>query len=212
MARYFGTYADFETVSKKDAAALLGADSMVGDVFDIEFELANGVTKAWLVSRFGERVGYFDPNTSRKLNLAKADGLTCKAVLSFVAFTNRSDEGRYWGSAAIICYKPAYNDEFSKFIAAVSKKIADDVRPRVDFDNEAVDKIIESGGAWMPSQTVSIPSGDKGMAIIKRRRSVTDKLIEQGRARNKGCYVASWAVLLAVVVLVVFGLKSCLGW
>ena len=33
--RYFGSYARFDTKSKKDAAPLLGADNAVGDAFDI---------------------------------------------------------------------------------------------------------------------------------------------------------------------------------
>lgn len=212
MARYFGRYADFETVSKESAASLLSADNMVGDVYDIVIEYDGDATKAWLVSRFDERIGFFDPDVSRRLNIAKADGLACKAILSFVAFTNHPEDGYYWGSAAIVCYPPAYEQEFSKFIAGVAAKIGDDVRPRVDFDGEAVDKVIESGGDWMPSQTVPLPSDQEGMAILKRRRRMLDKLIEQGRSRNKGCFVASWVVLLAVVALIVFGLKSCFGW
>lgn len=212
MADYFGTYAKFQVASKSDAGLLLGADNMVGDVYDVSLELVDGVHKAWLDNRFGQRIGYFDEKTSRKLGLLSADGLVEKAILSFVAFSNKVDEGSYWGEAALICYKPAYASEFDTFIEGVSKKIGDDVRPKIDFDREGVDKVIESGGQWTPTQSVSLPENNKDMAVIKRRRSVTDKLVEQGRAGNKGCYVASWVVLLAVVALIVFGLKSCFGW
>lgn len=214
MKRYFGAYANFETPSKEDAASLLSADNMVGDVYDIDivYDPETSATRAWLVSRFDERIGFFDPDVSRKINLARADGLECKGILSFLAFTNHPGDGHYWGSAAVICYPTAHAQEFTVFIDAVSKKIGDDVRPRIDFDGEAVDKVIESGGTWMPTQTITLPSDEKGMAILKRRRRMTDKLIEQGRARNKGCYVASWVCLLAVVALIVFGLKSCFGW
>ena len=34
---YTGFYARFDTPSKKDAAVLLGADNLVGDLFDVEF-------------------------------------------------------------------------------------------------------------------------------------------------------------------------------
>lgn len=212
MQKYFGKYVDFQTASKADAGALLGADIAVGDVCDIEIDLEDGVHKAWITNKAGQRVAFFDAKFSRKLSLLAADGLIEKAILSFVAFTDHPDDGHYWGQAAVICYGAPYAQEFDRFVDNVAAKIGSDVRPRIDFDAEAVDKVIDSGGTWMPIQNVTLPDMQKGAAIIKRRRSVTDKLIDQGRAGNKGCYLASWAFLLAVVALIVFGFKSCLGW
>ena len=37
---YFSMYARFETESKEDAAAFLGADNIIGDAFSIEQEYA----------------------------------------------------------------------------------------------------------------------------------------------------------------------------
>lgn len=206
MDNYFGRYERFETASKKDAAALLGADNLVGDVYDIDIEMVDGAQRAWLVSRFDARIGYFDTKISRKLSVLKAQGLTCKAILSFVAFTENSEEGKYWGDVAVICYNPAYAEDFAPFMKAVSKKLGEGVRPKVDLGADGADKIIESHGEWMPKQTVSYPDKgqNKGTAIIKRRRSVTDKLVEQGRAGNKGCYIVSWVFLLALVALIVY--------
>ena len=212
MQSYYGRYADFRTVSKADAGVLLGADTAVGDVCDIEITLEDGIYKAWLINRFGQRIGYFDVDFSRRLSLLSADGLAQKAILSFIAFTDHPDEGHYWGQAAVICFNPAYESDFDTFIGNVAERIGQDLRPRIDFDAEAVDKIVESNGEWMPKQNISLPDMQKGMAIIKRRRSVTDKLIAQGRSGNKGCYIASWIVLLAVVALLVFAFKSCVGW
>ena len=62
--RYFGTYARFETKSKKDAAALLGADNLVGDVFELEFIVRDKKNVAWLKNRFG---GLSDILTKRLL-------------------------------------------------------------------------------------------------------------------------------------------------
>lgn len=212
MPKYFGEYANFETASKKDSGLLIGADNMVGDIYDLIVELNDGVHKAWLNNRFDQRIGFLDENTSRQISLMLADGMVCKAILSFVAFTSVPDEGHYWGQVAIICYNPAYESEFTNFIKGVSEKIADDVRLKLDFDNEGVEKIIESGGTWLPSQTISLPDVNKQMSIIKRKRKLSDRMIESGRAGNKGCYVVSWIFLLAVVALIVFLLKSCIGW
>lgn len=211
MKDYFGEYATFEVASKKESGILLGADNMVGDIYDISIELQNGIYKAWIDNRFGQRIGYFDPDESRNLSLAAADGLVLKAILSFVAFTNHPGEGHYWGGMAIIGYNPVYKEEFSVFINGVSKKISDDIRPKLDFGKEGIEKIIESNGEWIPTQTIPLPEVNKGMAILKRKRKMMDKLIEQGRSKNKGCYVASWIFLLCLVALIVFIAKSCVG-
>ena len=64
--RYFGTYARFDTLSKKDAAILLGADNPIGDVFEIVFQTDNGVSTAWMKNRFGALIGFLDAELSRR--------------------------------------------------------------------------------------------------------------------------------------------------
>lgn len=211
MENYFGEYERFEVPVKKDAGLLLGADNMVGDIYDIECELADGVHTAYMVNRFGQKPGCFNPETSRELSIMQAKGLVCKAVLSFVAFTDHPDEGHYWGEVALICYNPAYEAAFLKFITSVANRMADGVRTKVDLGEDGVEKIIASDGEWIPKQTVPMPDKSKGMAIMKSHRKLSDKLIEQGRRGNKGCYVVSWVFLLIIVALLVFALKTCMG-
>ena len=207
MEHYFGTYRAFETTSKKDAAVLLGADNIVGDVYDIELELQDGTHKAWLVNRFNQKVAFFDPNFSRQLSIQRAGGHTLKAVLSFVAFTESTG---YWGEMAVICYSPQHEAAFTRFIENVGKKMGEGKRLRVDLGAEAVRRVIESDGAWVPEQTVPLPK-KKGTVIVKDSRSMNDKLIEQGRKGNVGCYALSWAFIIAVVAGVIFLVKMLLG-
>lgn len=209
MDQYFGTYQTFETVSKKDAAVLLGADNLVGDRYTIEIELDGDAHKAWLISRFDQRIGFFDGNFSRRLSILKANGLELTAILSFVAYTDMPEPGRYWGEMAVIAYNPAHKEAFERFITTVCTRMFDNVRTRVNFDAEGVERIISSGGSWVPEQTVPMPSKKKGTVIMKSKRSVSEKLIEQGRKGNKGCYVVSWAFIIALVAALLFGLKAC---
>lgn len=212
MEHYFGAYQKFETPGKNEAGILLGADNLVGDLYEIQLKLAEGEHKAWLISRFDQRVGCFDAGFSRRLSVLAAGGLTMKAMLSFVAFTEEGDNSRYWGEMAIFCYDPAYADAFEKFMEGVGVKMQDNVRLRIDLGAEGVQKVLESNGAWLPEQTVPMPSRQKGTVIMKDRRSLSDKMIEQGRQGNKGCYAISWAFIIALVALVVFGIKAIMGW
>lgn len=208
MPNYFGAYLDFQTLNKKEAALLVGADNTVGDIYDIEDHLEDETHKMVLVNRFEQQVGYFDSDISRKLALFSAKGMIIKGILSFVAFSEDEEGGHYWGNAAVVCFDPAYEEEFSTFIYNVSNLVADNIRPALDLDQNGIKKVIDSDGEWVPSDRISLPETQKGMAFIKRRRKMTEKMIEQGRKKNVGCYIISWVFLLAIVALIVFAVKS----
>ncbi len=207
--RYFGTYARFETASKKDAAPLLGADNLIGDEFDIVFQTEGGTASAWMKNRFGALIGFFDPSVTRQLQLLSARGWKLKALLSFVAYTDSPDPGFYWGEAALICYDPQWDKEFSLYASTLGKRMGDGIRPDVELGEQGVDQVIESEGAWTPKKTCPLPEKKAGTVILKNRRKLSENLIEQGRKGNKGCYFVSWAFLLALVAGALFALKSC---
>lgn len=198
----------------------MGADNAVGDIYDIDIILEEGEYTAWLVNQFNKRVGYFDKDFSKKLALFSADGLVEKAILSFIALKDNVEEsddgksvvrGTYWGNVAVICYSPAESAAFETFIANVAAKIADDVRPKIDLGDEVAKNVVATKGQWLPTQNAVLPDNDKTLRYIKRRRKATEKLVDQGRAGNKGCYVLSWAFIIAVIAVIAFAVKSCLG-
>lgn len=205
---YFGSYERFETVSKKDAAQLLGADNFVGDRYEIEFTTEKGKHRAWLKNRFDARVGYFNEELSRKLSLYEARGWRLVALLSLVAFTDTPEPGIYWGEAALIGYDPR-EKSFDAYVDKLSGRLGEGNRPVVDLGEQGITQVIESNGTWAPTKLLSRPEKKAGTAYIKTRRTYKDKLIEEGRKGNKGCYFGSIVSFIALIILAVFGLKSC---
>lgn len=206
---YFGAYARFETSSKKEGSALVGADNLVGDLFSIEFVTTEGTTIAWMKNRFGALVGFFDENLSRRLAIMKARGWKLQALLSFVAYTDAPEPSKYWGEAAVVAFDPQYEEAFDLFLSQVGKRLAEGVRPEVDLGAQAVQSVVENGGRWQPSRTIPLPKREAGTVIMKSRRKFSEKIIEMGRSRAIGCYIVSWAFLLAVAAAIIFGLKAC---
>ena len=49
------------------------------------------------------------------------------------------------------------------------------------------------------------------MAVLKDHQSMSEKMIEQGRARNKGCYVVSWAFIIVVVLVIAYFVAHAFG-
>ena len=209
MERYFGTYQTFRTVSKKDAALLMGSNTLVGDRYRINLTMDEGVHRAWLINKFYETIGYFDDGFSRELSLFAAEGLELVGILSLVAFTETPEPGEYWGQAAVIGYSPHYAEEFNRFVDGVCGLIGKGIRPKLALKGPAVDEIINSNGTWLPSEREPLPEKQRGMALLKTRRGFIDGLVEAGRTGNKGCYILSWAFLLALVAAIIIGLESC---
>lgn len=208
-SRYFGTYARFDTEDKRKAADLLGADNLAGDRYDIEFVLGEEESTAWLKSRFGKLVGFLDEKATRQVSLYLAKGWKVEAYLSFVAFTEEPAPGYYWGQVALIAYAPSLEEVMGVFTEKLSDMLGDGVRPQVDLGSGAIDEMIKTKGEWFPKGREKLPEHDKKTSIVKDHRSANDKLIEKSRKGSIGCYVGSWVFLLAVVTLIIYGLKSC---
>ena len=206
---YFGRFARFDTVSKKDAAQLVGSDNLVGDVYEIEFSTRDGQRVAWLKNRFGATVGFFDQQVSRQLSIFAAREWKIRAILAFVAFTESPDPGHFWGECALLCFDPQESSAFEVFLAGIARRMAEGMRPDIDLGAQGVAKILESQGLWTPTQYSPLPNRETGTVLIKTRRSLKEKLFEQARAGNKGCYVLSWGFVLAIVVGAVLWMRSC---
>ncbi len=205
--RYYGEYARFNTTSKKDAALLTGADNIVGDSFSISLRADHGSTTAWIVNKFGVSIGFIDGATIiRELQLCFARTWTVRAFLSFVAYTDSPEPGFYWGEVALVCNDPHYNTEFDAFSKKVCSMLADGVRPDVSLGTTGVDSIIRMKGDWMTHNRRPYPKLAGGTVYLKKRARLSEKIIEQGRARNKGCYAISILFICAVCALIVFGI------
>lgn len=206
---YFATYARFETPDKETAAAFFGANNIIGDAFSIEREYVDGEARAWIVNPFGQRMGILEEKAAEKVDLCNARGWTTVALLALVAFTEKPAPGFYWGEVVIISYDPAYEAAFSTFANGVGTMLGKGIRPDVNLGRGSLQKVVESGGEWMPSDRVAMPNKEKGTAWVKTERSGTEMLVGQARKGNIGCTIASWIFLLALVALILFGLHSC---
>ena len=206
--QYSGFYARFEAPSKKIGGILTGADTLVGDDFEIFFKVEDGLTRAWAKNRFGAEVGFFDADASRKLQLAHARGMQIRALLSFVAYSDTPDPGIYWGEMAIICYQDDETGIFPSFVANVAAKLCEGVRTDIDLGSQDLEKLREDPN-WLPKGTIFLPETSRGCAILKSKRSFSEKVVEQGRKGNIGCYIATFAIFAIVIATIVIGLRSC---
>ena len=202
---YDGFYARFDTVSKTEGSMLMGPDNIVGDDYEVFFKTDEGKVVAWVKNKFGAEVGFFDTDASRKLQLANARNQTIRAILAFVAYEDEPDPGCYWGQMALFCFNPAYADNMNAFVDRCASRIGEGIRPNIDLGRQAIEKVFTESN-WLPSETVPLPKKKTGFAVLKDHRSLSEKMIEQGRSRNIGCYIVSWAFIILIVAAIAYGL------
>ena len=196
---YSGFYSRFDTVSKAEGSLLMGPDNIVVDEFFPYFKLQDGVNRAWLKNKFDKEIGYLDVDSSRKIQLAQAREQVIRIILVYVAYSDNPDPGCYWGQVAVFCFNPSYKEEFGVFVDKCADKLSEGIRPKIDLGNSSVQNIL-SDKNWFPKETVSLPNKEIGFAILKDHRSVSETLIEKGRARNIGCYIVSWIFIIILVI------------
>lgn len=206
---YYGTYAKFITEDRRTASGFLGADNIVGDRFSIESVYENDERSGWIVNPFGVRMGKIEEKVLDKVEVLKAKGWTVTALLEFVAFTEEPEPGYYWGEVAIIAYDPQYEGAFANWVDLVGKKLGAGIRPDLKLGTKGFNQVIETNGEWFPTGRHNLPPKKKGTAIVKSERSSTERLVDQARKNNKGCTVAGWLFILAIVALIVFAFVSC---
>ena len=206
---YDGFYARFESPTKKNAALLMGADTLVGDEFSLSFKRDGNTTIAWISNKFDAEIGFLDEEASHRVQLAQARELDIHVLLSFIAYSEKPDPGVYWGEVAIICFDPLLKGSFEPFINKASSKMKEGLRPQVELSDTELAKLA-SDPSWFPASSIPV-SPSSGSAIVKDNQSFTERMVEMGRAGNKGCYVGSIAFLVILVVGLFFLLKGCVG-
>lgn len=211
MAQHYeGFYARFDTPSKQVGSMLMGPDTLVGDDLKVEFSTEDGRIVVDLKNKFDAEVGSLDVEGSRTLQIARGRGFDVRVLLSFVAYSDLPEPGHYWGEVAVICFNPAYAEETNAFVDRIAQRLAEGVRPILDLGVEAAQKILDEP-EWIPSDTVPLPKKEQGMAVLKDQRSISEKMIEQGRAGNKGCYAVSIAFIVVVVLAAAYGIARLVG-
>ena len=208
MDNYYGTYAIGKSTSKEEAGRLLGADNIIGDVYKVECDIIDGKHEARVINRFGDAPVVFNYRVSRELSLNKSKGFKTYAILTCVGFTQNEGDGNYWAEFAIISFPECHLEIFAVYVDEVSKAVKNNRRPEVELSAEDVQQIISSKGKFVPNKVHSKIEKKKGQVILKSQVKLSDKLIEQGRQKNPGCYIFGWGFLLFLIVLIVFLIKK----
>lgn len=203
MDNYYAKYVIGTTTSKEEAGKLLGADNIIGDVYKVVTKLNESDHIAKVVNRFGDSPIKFDYCVSKEIALNEAKGFQTYAILTTVGFLQKEGEGDYFAEFIIISFPKSELNIFSVYVDEISSAVKKHQRPEVDLRASEVEEIIINKGHFISKKSHPRLEKKKGQVILKSQVRLSDKLVEQGRKKNPGCYIFGWLFLLATVALVV---------
>lgn len=201
---YFAQYCTFIALSKERGGYLLSADNLVGDMFEITFEMQEGQQVAALFNKFGYKVGFLDGKITHKLLLCKADGWELHAALSAVFFSEHKDGGYYWGEVAVMCFSRRNSESFTLFMEGICKELRKGRRPSINLKPQGVNTVIESKGNWVPKDKEEKRKLPSGTVVVKDMLKYDETLIEMARNKNIGCMIIGWAFIIALIALGIY--------
>ena len=206
---YYATYCRFTAHNKDEFAALLGADSIVGDQLQIVLETAGQAREAVLLNRFGARIGTLNPDMTEQVQLAQARDWHILALLASVYLSDTNEGASYWGEVVVVCHDN--NPVFPVFVSTLSTALAQGIRPNVELGESGVDQVVQSGGTWLPTGRTPAATTQKGTALVKDRMSPNEHMVELARKRNPGCMLAGIAFIVALIAGAIWLVMKLLG-
>lgn len=101
-----------------------------------------------------------------------------------------------------LAYPQSEANAFDNFLTTISNNLAEGNRPEIELNKFEVEKIVNSEGSYKPKKFLKKPRFDSGTVIVKGKMSFIEKIIEAGRQRRPGCYIASILFILVVICIV----------
>lgn len=201
QARFEGFYGTFTTPDKTVASRILGADVPIGSILHFDFQ--RDPEKIWVFDRYNHALGTLDADSDLKVRLMHAHNQEIQAVLAAVFFTENENEGTFWAEILIMGYSVSYHKTFNRFVERISGLCIEGIRPDIDLGEQGIAKLLEDND-WLPTKRIAPRTLSSDTVRVKSKQSFQEKMVEQARAGNKGCFFAGWAFLLALVALVVW--------
>lgn len=111
----------------------------------------------------------------------------------------------------LICaYPKKHEKEYGNFFENVSSQLSNGNIPDIKLDKFEQNKIVETNGDFKINKFLPKPKLEPGTVTIKAKQTLKEKIIEAGRQRKPGCYIASILFILLALALIALLLKTCI--
>ncbi|MCF0104591.1 MAG: hypothetical protein HUJ51_04330 [Eggerthellaceae bacterium] len=206
---YFAAYMRFIAEDEKEAAYLMGADNCVGDLLHFERSAALDGISTVVINRFGKKIGTLESSDSQTGRFYEEKGWTLIGVIDFIAVKAKKRAGHL---VQIVAFSspPKHAKDLNVFVKIFANALAEGKRLDPLLSAEEQKKMLSAGGVYLPERKRPLEKS-KDFEYLKTELSLKEKIVEQARQKNPGCYAASILWLNLVCAGVIFLILSLFG-
>lgn len=201
---YYGTYCILDKTSGDSGVTVDGNMAAIGGELDwtpqLHVTLRGKEVPRVVLSRGKNALGFLPEPVFKQVKKCLDANWTCRAFASLVIFDKLKDS--YLVEAAVICYAPEHETEFARFAELMAARIAKGEHPGVALSEKEIAHVLEAQGAWAGTKPAKLPELKKGSALYKTKQTMTERFANAAANKNKGCYLAVFAVLVVIIAAV----------
>lgn len=191
MAKYY----QVKPASKKQSAQLTSPNSIVGNKFALKIDPSK--QQVTIKNKFDYAVAKLNDDDAKQIILLKNKRLELTCMLTYVTFCEPKSQHE---ACFLICaYPKKHKEAYNNFFENVSEHLSNGNIPDIKLDKFEQNKIVETNGDFKINKFLPKPKLEPGTVTIKAKQSLKEKIIEAGRQKKPGCYIASIAFILLVV-------------
>ncbi|MCL2756802.1 MAG: hypothetical protein FWD43_01840 [Coriobacteriia bacterium] len=202
---YDGFYFMFSSTDKRSASFLAGGEGIIGLALKLAFD-DEGLS---ILARDGSVVARIEGQAANRLREHHDKGWVINAALATTLYHEK--EKRFAAEVACLCFDAEFDETHSQALTTFTKNIIGRInaglRPALELEQQQLDKVIESKGAWYLTKNTPSSPKEKGMMYYKRRRTWADYLVVAAMNGNIGCQIANivfWIGLVAAIAFAVW--------
>ena len=210
---YLGDYITIDDVTKEESERLASNECMVGAPVTLKPHGDDGIYE--VMDSAGNSIGRIKPKNRLAIKNAFENEWTCHCWLSLVYYV---EADKLFHAEIVYQFHKVKASQTTDEAAlcsyeeGISEMLASGKRPVVKLTGNQYDEIVEGGGAFRPTEEEPLPFSTKrgsGVAVFKRKRSVSDKMALAALNHNPGCRIGMIAAILVVIIVVAVFVWRC---
>lgn len=198
MQEIYTKYIQAKPANKIQAAQLTSSNSVVGNFFNLEYD--KEIKQIIIFNKYKYPVAQLSAEDSKKIYLQINKENIIKCMLAYVTYCQ--PKNCHYATFLFIAYPKQYKKAYNNFTNLIKSKIEQGIYPQINIEKYEHNQIIKKNGNFRIQKNIK-PDLKSGTVIVKDKISFTEKLIEEARNKNKGCYFASIVFLLTLAAFII---------
>ncbi|MCF0231897.1 MAG: hypothetical protein HUJ63_06460, partial [Enterococcus sp.] len=206
---FFASYVRFFAGEAKNAAYLMGPDNAVGDMLHFETVSTPNALVTEILNRFDKKIGILEPQDSHDIRILEEKDWQIFGLLDYVA-VHTEVKTNYCAGVLLLAAPNKYSESLENFTMLLSSELSEGKRLDALLSPSEQKEMFANNGEFLPTRRRALEK-EENFKYLKTEASLKEKIYEQGRQKNPGCYIVSISFLVLIAAGLIFLLLKFLS-